>query len=382
MGYKNEYASLNKFSGMKKYFEDKIKKDIIPLIKETQKNEQKQKSIPLKYQYNPKINEVPCVAFDGGMATLFVGEPSETKILKVSAGFSEENSELFNQDYQSDNIHIFTGKLKWLDGINVTLEDAINELVEIMINNVTIKECLLILGIDSNNFKSNMFNKFFKFEGKSVEDNVREIFELSAIIVYNEKMKKNIKLIENQKNKKLITSFLIIKDGTLYPSQKTVSALFGNAVATYFDLNDNYIVGVVKSSRFVNRENSWSKMVIKYGENLASHSFYRIPDKLELSIDKHTKENHYRRLFLTIFGGESIYEIQISKTHTSNKDELEFILDGLKSQITVKYGGSIITNSYAHLNASLSESEAKFLTKELREDINQLIKEEGDINEL
>lgn len=363
MGYKNEFASLNKFSNIKEYYEKNIKDELIKIVIKTKKKEKDQKETPIKFLYTPKSNiQAPCVAFDGGIATIFTGEPAETKILKVSAGFSEDDSLFFNNDYQEDNIHIFTGKFKWLDGLDLKLDDVIYELIDILLNNKTIKKALEILKISETDFKIYIHNKIYKFEGKSVEDNVREIFELSAIVVYNEKMRL----------KK--TNFLIIKDGTLFPSSKTVSSLFSEAIDQYFNNEENYIIGVVKSSRFVNRENSWSNAIHEYALNIPSHSFFRIPDNLELSIDKRSKEHSYRRYFLSLYGGESIFEIQISRKLSDNKDKLEFVLNVLKTQITSKYGGSIITNSYAHEKASIPESEANFLTKEIKNNINKDLK--------
>lgn len=52
-------------------------------------------------------------------------------------------------------------------------------------------------------------------------------------------------------------------------------------------------------------------------------------------------------------------------------------MDIINSQVTFGFGGSISTNSYAHKQASLAESEAKFLTKALKTELILDIKKES-----
>lgn len=374
MGYKNEFASPNKYSELEKYYNKNIKGKIIPIVDKFSEDSKITSIDKFKNLYTSEMPlNIPCAGFDGGIAILFPSELHEVKVLKVASGCSEDDLELFKKNHESF-IHIFTGKFKWLFGTNQELKDVIDELLEIVMSNKVIIDALNILKINKEEFRNHLYNKIFKFKGKAIEDNIREIFELSALIVFNENNKKNKTLVDNQKNKNNPIPFMLIKDGTLFPNGKTVTGLFADAVSSYLNNSNNYVIGVVKASRFVNQDNSWSKIIKNRAKSIDSHTFFQLDESFEEKIDEHSRNLPYIRYFLTLFGGNSIYEIQIPKYFENNTNELHNIFNALTSQISFLYGGSIITNSYAHQNASLSEFEAKILSKAENEILNDIIK--------
>lgn len=376
MGYKNEFASRNNFNSLKKYYNEKIKSQLMPIVQKNHYNKQKLEDWVIPYSYIPKKHNKPCVAFDGGIAILFANEILETKILKVSAGFSTSDAKFFNNDYQESIIHIFTGKYKWIESLGSTLPSLAEESVKILLENDVISKALKILQIDEQVFKNAVIHKIIKFKGKSLEDNIREIFELSSLVLYNEKLKKQY---GNQE-----LNYLIIKDGTLFPSAKTVTSIFAEKINLYLNNPENNIVGVVKNSRFLSEENPWTEYVNSYIKKDQSTYVYRLPEELSNLIDEQNDRLQYYRYFLSILSGQAVFEVQLSKSYSADMNKVNQIFDVLSSQISLQYGGSIITNSYAHEKASLSESEALYLTKEAKEEIKQYINQDEnqeDFNE-
>jgi hypothetical protein len=209
-----------------------------------------------------------------------------------------------------------------------------------------------------NHLKSKSQDRLVGFE-----DNIREILEVSGMVVFSYDQINNKNLDDYKKSE---FKYLLIKDGTLFPQPMTVSSTISEAVSKWFQKENIPVIGIVKNSRFVNDDSIWGNVVKQFGKKVRSHSFYRIPSEVEFSIDKNTDKNSYKRYFLSIFGGESIYEIQIPKIITEDVDKLEFVLTRIAGEITYSYDGSISTNSYAHEKASLPEGEAKALTEKLR----------------
>ena len=380
MGYKNEGASLNKYSSMKEYCDKHITKALTAVYVSSNKKEEEIKALKPKFEYRTKEKEnlVPVIAIDGGMATIFSGAVEETKILKVASGYPPEFEHFFLKPYE-DFIHVFTGQLKWPEGVDKTVEELSEELIEELLKNETIKKARYILNLEDKSFADAMRSRINHLKGgrpflKGFEDNVREVFELSAMVILTQSQLDNELIMNNFSKESLMIPYLLIKDGTLYPSKMTASSLFAEAVAGWFNRGDVFVVGVVKASRFVNKENSWAKTIHEYAENVPSHTFFRLPDKVEMSIDPHSKDQDFKRYFLSIFGGEGIYEIQIPRVLSNDDLKVKAILDVIASQITFRYGGSISTNSHAHENASLPEAEAKYLTQEIKEDLTVLLK--------
>lgn len=378
MGYKNEKATLNQFTSMEAYAKEKVVKTIEKIATISTKRDMEVKLLKPSFEYCPSaedIKKIPMASVDGGIATLFPGELTETKIIRVAAGTDEAFEDLFSIKKYQTYTHLYSGKLKWPEGVEQTLEETIEENVAILLENSFIIQAVEFLGLNMGDFRTTLQGHFSRLRGKSMEDNFREILELSMMVCF----------LSDQKKKN--SNFLLIKDGTLYPSRITTTGLFADAVSVFFS-EPNPVIGVIKSSRFVNIENAWSKTIIDYAKGVRSHTFFRIPKRVELMVDPKANEIPFRRFFLSLFGGESIYEIQIPKKACETKEQTEELLKVLSSQITFAYGGSIIVNSLAHEQASLSEAEARYLTDDLRSDLQslkQLLKEhakkaKGDSN--
>lgn len=376
MGYKNERAVPNKYTGMKDYCEKNILSPLIEVQKSFQKQEDAVKSLKPTFSYRAKNldNKVPVLAFDGGIATLFAGEPLETKLLKVASGFPPQWKDIFESSME-DFIHLYSGQLKWAEGVGKTLDEVIEESVQIICENQTIQRAVGLLELSMEDFKSAMISRFKHIKGKGAEDNVREVLELSAIVNMTEDLQNNEKLKKHLEENPSEIPYLLIKDGTLYPSKMTASTLVADAVSGWFNSGLHCVVGVVKNSRFVNEENSWSQIIQSYGKEVPSHTFFRINKKIELSIDPHSDDIDFRRYFLSLYGGKSMFEIQIPRVLSDDDVRVKAILDVIASQVTVQYGGSISTNSYAHANASLPEAEARVLSRNLRQDLKNTLQE-------
>ena len=380
MGYKNERAVGNKYSGMKQYCEEQVFKQLVKTKSRVLAKEEVAKALKPTFVFQSDatyINKTPVLAFDGGIATIFPGEPIETKILKVASGFPEEFSSIFTAAYE-DYIHIYSGQLKWPDGVNKTLAEVILESVKIILENKTILQALDYLEITTEQFEEAMVSRFNHIKGKGAEDNVREILELSGIINCTESLYKSPLVESNFKDKDLQIPYLLIKDGTLYPSKMTASSLFAEAVAGWLNSGKHFVVGVIKDSRFINAENAWSEIIKEYGQELKSHTFFKINKQVELSIDPHADSNDFSRYFLSLFGGKSMFEIQIPRVLSNDDKKVKEILNIIASQVTVQYGGSISTNSYAHANASLPENEARVLSYDLKYELEEELKKLKD----
>lgn len=368
MGYKNEKATLNQFSSMEAYAKEKVVKTIEKIATISTKRDMEVQLLKPSFEYCPPQEEstiCPMASVDGGIATLFPGELTETKIIRVAAGCAPEFKDLFSITNYQTFTHLFSGKLKWPEGVNQTLDETIEENVDILLENKFIIQAVNELELSLGDFRQTLIGHFSRLRGKSMEDNFREILELSMMVCF----------LADQKEKNV--EFLLIKDGTLFPSKITTTGMFSGKVSEFF-ATPQPVVGVIKSSRFVNIENAWSKTIIDYARGVKSHTFFRVPKRVELMIDPKADEIPFRRYFLSLFGGESIYEIQIPKEASEKKEDAESLLKKIASQITFAYGGSIIVNSLAHEQASLSESEARFLTDNMRMDLQslkQLLKE-------
>jgi hypothetical protein len=60
-----------------------------------------------------------------------------------------------------------------------------------------------------------------------------------------------------------------------------------------------------------------------------------------------------------------VYEIQIPKHISKDKEKVESIFDLIAENVTFSYGGSVSINSFAHIKASLSEAESNLLERNL-----------------
>lgn len=364
MGYSNERASLNQFSELYTYCQENVMAQIKTVFNKTLENEKNflEKELPFVYESLNQEDKIPVVSFDGGIATIFLGELAETKIIKVAGAAPPKWKDYF-VGIQSSLFHVCSGLLKWPQGIGITQEEAIIITIEESLKNEVLLELFDHLGISIENYKDSMTSHLKYKQGNQVEDCFREILEWALIINFCERQKNN----KNIDNKQKIP-YLIVKDGSLYPFGKTVGDLLSKEIEKYLNAGECSIVGMVKASRFVAEDSSYRKSINKYLKGINKNTFFKLPKKLEMTIDH--RSYFYERYFFSMFGGKSIYEIQIPIVNMQiDKNYITMMMDIINSQVTFNFGGSISTNSYAHIEASLSESESRLLTEKLKTEI-------------
>lgn len=382
MGYQNEKASVNQYESLYEYCQKNIMDKISIAFGANKKHtlEGLQKQLPFVYHSINEDNVVPLISFDGGIATLFPQELAETKLIKVAAGCPPEWEATFKEYMTSSYFHVLSGLLRWPKGAEMDEEDLIIMTIDESLKNPMIIEFLDHIGVDQSEFREVMIGHLKYKKGNQVEDCFREIMEWMLIVNFNARQKKNKKIDFTQ-----TLPYLIVKDGSLYPYAKTVSSIISDGIERYLDNEQIFIVGMVKSSRFVSDEGIYRRVIDQYMRGMSKNTFFKLPKELEKKIDE--KEVKYQRIFFSIFGGKSVYEVQISLAHILRDPKvLTHTLDTLNSQLTFSFGGSISTNSFAHIEASLAESEARYLTEVLRNEIKEIIdnKEEpgeGEANE-
>lgn len=373
MGYNNEKASVNQYQSLYDYCKTSNLMDKIMIVFNVNKKhslEALKKELPFVYESSQNENTtVPLISFDGGIAALFPNELAETKLIKVASASPPEWQDTFEK-YQSEAFfHVHSGLLKWSQGADLTEDEMIINTIEDSLKNPMMSEFLDHIGLDLTQYRENMIGHLKYKKGSQVEDCFREIMEWMLIINFNARQKKNKNINFSQ-----TLPYLIVKDGSLYPYAKTVSSPIAEGIERYLDNEQIFIVGMVKSSRFVSEDGVYRKVIEQYMKNMTQNTFFKLPKELEKKIDN--KDVKYHRLFLSIFGGNSVYEVQLSKNQVLKDPKvLTQTLDVLNSQITFSYGGSISTNSFAHVEASLSEREARHLTENLRIEIKDLIEE-------
>lgn len=366
MGYTNERASLNQFSDLYKYCKDHVMDQIKTVYLKNAVNEAAllNQELPFMYESLKKDDVVPLVSFDGGLATIFSGELSETKLIKV-AGAAPPKWEKTIVGIQSSMFHVLSGVLKWPEGAGLTQDEIINQTIDDSLKVDVLVEMLDHLGISADDYKNSMVGHLKYKQGNQVEDCYREILEWALIVNCTYRQKNNDQVDHSQS-----IPYLIVKDGSLYPFAKSISELMSKEIEKFLNTGDCPIVGMVKASRFLAEDSSYRKSINKYLKKLKNNTFFQIPKKLEAQIDHRT--NFYERFFFSLFGGATVFEIQIPKVNTQKEEGYsKKIMDILNSQVTLNYGGSLSTNSYAHIQASLAENEAKALTQRLKADLSR-----------
>jgi hypothetical protein len=176
----------------------------------------------------------------------------------------------------------------------------------------------------------------------------------------------------NDKDKGLIDYF-VIKDGSLTTNPRAITGEIANSIKKTIDSPDSLIksfpvIGIVKNSRFVG-ESPVGRIVKTYASMLDSHIFFKLPKKYEAIEDKDFINNSFSRYFFSLFGGTSVYEIQIPNHICKDENKVESIFDIIADNITFSYGGSVSINSFAHIKASLSEAESDLLEKKIYSEI-------------
>ena len=366
MGYSNERASLNQFSSLYKYCKENVIDKIKPVYQKSVDNEVAvlEKELPFIYVSENKEDKVPLASFDGGLATIFGGELAETKLIKV-AGAAPPKWESTLVGISTSMFHVLSGVLKWPEGADMTEIDIINQTVDDSLQVDVLVEMLDHLGIDIDAYKNNMVGHLKYKQGNQVEDCYREILEWALIVNCTYRQQKNT-LVDHS----LPLPYLIVKDGSLYPFAKSIGGVMSAEIEKFLNSGICPIVGMVKSSRFLADDSSYRKAINKYLHNIKKNTFFQIPKTLEAKIDH--RSNFYQRYFFSLFGGKSVYEIQIPTVNLQRAENYSIqIMDVLNSQVTFSFGGSVSTNSYAHIEASLAESEAKFLTEKLKAELKK-----------
>jgi hypothetical protein len=376
VGYNNEKASPNQYQSLYDYCKSSnLMEKIIVVFNINKKHslDALKKELPFIYESSQNENtDVPLISFDGGIASLFPNELAETKLIKVASASPPEWEEIFS-NYQSEAFfHVHSGLLKWSKGADLTEDEMILNTIEDSLKNPMMSEFLDHIGLDLTQYRENMIGHLKYKKGSQVEDCFREIMEWMLIINFNARQKKNKKIDFTK-----VLPYLIVKDGSLYPYAKTVSGPIAEGIHRYLDNEQIYIVGMVKSSRFLAEDGVYRRTIQQYMKNMVQNTFFKLPKELEKKMDN--KDIKYHRIFLSIFSGDRVYEVQIAQEHVMKEPKvLTKILDTLNTQITFSYGGSISTNSFAHIEASLSEREAKYLTENLREEIKEIIEDKEE----
>ena len=359
MGYTGEKASLNQYSSLYEYCKQKVFSELKEMF-ESDEIEQNRLSVSdISYSYVPKAitDNIPLVSFDGGLATLFSGTPMELSLIKIAAACPPSHQKDFlEQELKEIIFHVFSGNT--VNSDESTLKKELQRLGSVD-EFVTF---LAFLGVEFNEF----YYEFKKLVGKwkdssPLKDSVRELLEWALIFDFYLRRKED----------KNSGEFLVIKDGSLSVNPKAVTGVVSNKIRTVLagESGENLpVIGVVKKSRFVG-ESLIGRIVQFYASRLESHSFFKIPSKYEAIADKDLSLNSFSRYFLTLFGGKSIFEIQIPKTIDRDKNRRELIFDIIAENTTFAYGGSISINSFAHIKASLSEAESRLLERNLYRDL-------------
>jgi hypothetical protein len=380
MGYNGERGSLNQFSDLYRYIESNVKKDLKDLYKESAERNTKINKKELRYFYQAKKIEqsTPLLSFDGGMTTLFPGTVAETCLLKVSAGIPPQFKESLAKEKINDIFfHTFVGKLNFASDPEA-IKEALKEEVKRLANLKEFQCLLQTFEITLEDFEDKFLNLVNRWSDKSaLKDTIRELLEWALIIDFLQNNSFNNKDFDDDK-----LPFLIIKDGNISSNPKAVTMSISTKIKELFNGNNKaiklpLIVGAVKSSRFTG-DSILGKVIIQFGKRLPSHSFFRLPPKYEVLLDKNFADQPFDRYFLNLFQGESIYEIQIPNVISKNTNEKikEKVLDLIASQVTFRYGGTISTNSYAHEQASISAAEGLRLENKISEELDKEIKDE------
>lgn len=358
MGYNGEKASLNQYSSLYEYCKKHVILELESLFVEDEVEQKKLELSDLVYVYKPKKPEnTPLISFDGGLSTLFKGTPMEVSLIKVSGACPPEHEGSFSGIEIPDILfHVFTGGLSSTNDYSPLLKKELNRLCK----NDFFLTFLAAIRVDFNTFSEELQKLVEKWKEKStLRDSFRELLEWSLIFDF----------ISKSKFKKSgVLPFLVVKDGSLTTNARSLTGAVANGIKKFIEDPSEIgmfpVVGVVKSSRFVG-ESSIGRIVKSYASMLESHVFFQIPKKYEAVEDKDHAKNAFNRYFLSLFGGSSIYEIQIPKHIALNQEKRELIFDLISENVTFAYGGSVSINSFAHVKASLSEAEGSLLEKNL-----------------
>jgi hypothetical protein len=372
MGYQGEKASLNQYSDLLDYCKKNVVTELQDIfdINMQQEFEIRKQILAFIYEPKPPCLDIPLLSFDGGMANLFQGQMTETCILKVAGACPPE----FNKHFATDDLkevffHTFIGRLGYVE--SEENKEATAEVIQKELNRLlNIEEFLTLLvtfDVEVKHFSDKFKSLVNSWKDKSaIKDCFRELLEWAMVIEF---------MVNYKKTNKTRLPFLIIKDGNLSSNAKAITGTLADKVRQFIKGENQlvpipFIIGAVKSSRYTG-DNAMGNIVKKFAKDVPSHSFFKLPKRFEAAVDKDLANNAFKRYFLSLFGGEQVFEIQIPIPLSEDEELRNLVLDLVASQVTFEYGGSISTNSYAHVRASLSEAEARVLQKTVFEELKK-----------
>jgi hypothetical protein len=304
------------------------------------------------------------------MATLFPRQMTETCLLKVSGACPPQFESHFQLgELKSLLFHTFVGRLSYSN--NNEDPELVNSVIQKELQRIlNIPEFLTLLStfdVTPEHFSAKLKTLANSWKDKaSMKDCFRELLEWALIIDF-------VATHKSDNNGSL--PFLVIKDGNLSSNAKAITGTLAEKVKLFIKGENTqipipYMVGAVKSSRYTG-DNTMGTLVKKIAAEVPSHCFFKLPKKFEAALDKDFSNNSFKRFFLSLFHGEKVFEIQVPLPLADNKELLETTLDLIASQVTFEYGGSIATNSFAHVKASLAESEAKNVEYTVRAELEK-----------
>jgi len=320
------------------------------------------------------------LAFDAGLARFFKDTPFETVVLKIAGGGSESVQASYEHLMAPAFLHIFSGMIKNPRVFSSITDEndekgasalAALELMRLFDAGCLYELDLLFSEFGLNEFRSEVRSWLSKSKKLPEIDNVaREFAEwfyaLRALKVNS-------------------SDLLIVKDGSLMTNQfgsghalaARLAKIFTGSIQNLSPL----IVGVVKESRFIKDEGHVvSSTVRAFAKRASGNWFFKIHNGLESILDPTPlDEKTIERLFLSVSGGRTVFEVQFPKMLTNNADQFAKARATILSQITSLYGGSVAANSVAHKAASLSEAESRTLERELEKLTENSDQESGNV---
>lgn len=374
MGYQGEKASLNQASSLYEYIKKNVTEDLRDIFISERNREKKIKEHKFFYEPKKQILNIPLLSFDGGITTLYEGHLSETCILKIAGACPPEFSSFFKEEELKEIIfHTFSGKVGYTNKSKNSEEESLDLILKTELKRLNsveeFKTMLSVFNLSPESFEEKFIALINRWDDKTtIKDTFRELLEWSLIVDF----------LNNRKNNDKDIPFLIIKDGNISSNPKAVTGAIAEEIKKLLTGNNSkipipFLVGAVKSSRYTG-DSTFGKFMHKFTRYMTKNCFFRLPPEYEALLDSKFSEKPFDRFFLSLFGGKSVFEIQIPTVLSKNNDErLKTILDLIASQITFNYGGSIVTNSFAHKRASIAAADGKLLEEKIRIELNKEI---------
>src|SRR5690606_31407975 len=100
-------------------------------------------------------------------------------------------------------IHIHTGVLKWPEGVKRTLDEVVDDLMTVVLDHDLVKRAVQLLNLDIEELNKALRGRIQHLKPRhkdgitGFEDNLREIVELSAMVVFTDLYNQDPKIIEH-----------------------------------------------------------------------------------------------------------------------------------------------------------------------------------------